>query len=102
MSLARVARLAEHMQVEAGEMYFTYILLSSSKTKTYVGHTNDLKRRLEEHNSGRSTFTNRYKPWSIIYEECHSSENQAILKEKYFKSAAGRRWIKKHLFLPEW
>lgn len=78
--------------------HIAYILISKVARKTYVGHTNDLERRLEEHNGGKSIFSKRYKPWMIIYKETFNNETDAIKKEKYLKSAAGRRWIKKNLF----
>jgi len=78
--------------------YITYILLSRIASKTYVGHTNNLKRRISEHNSGKTVFSKRYKPWTIIYTEKFLDEQSSIKREKYFKSAAGRRWMKKNLF----
>jgi len=78
--------------------YITYILLSKSKIKTYVGHTADLKRRLDQHNRGKGTFSSRYCPWEVLHKEEFAIEIDAIKREKYFKSAAGRRWTKKNLF----
>lgn len=78
--------------------YVTYILLSKTANKTYVGHTNDFVRRLEEHNKGKSIFTKRHVPWTVLYNESHHTEQDAIKREIYFKSAAGRRWMKKNLF----
>lgn len=46
-------------------MYYVYFLKSLKRGKPYIGYTNDLKRRLEEHNEGQSTYTNKYKPWRI-------------------------------------
>ena len=77
--------------------YKTYILLSLKNNKTYVGHTNDLSNRLKEHNSGESDYTKRFKPWEILYKGKFETE-ESIIREKYFKTAAGRRWIKKNLF----
>ncbi len=87
-------------RVEAGirMKYITYILKSQIAPKTYVGHTDSMDRRLSEHNNGKSIFTRRYKPWSILYTEEFTHENESIKKEEYFKSGAGRRWIKKTLF----
>ncbi|HVZ58436.1 MAG TPA: GIY-YIG nuclease family protein [Patescibacteria group bacterium] len=79
-------------------MFSTYILISREKQKTYTGHTDNLKRRLIEHNSGRSTFSKRHVPWIVLYEELFETKKESIKKERYFKSAAGRRWIKKNLF----
>ena len=74
--------------------YYVYILKSKSTNKTYVGYTNNLKRRLTEHNSGKSIYTSRFMPWEIIYEEEFDDELEARKKEKYYKSSAGRRKIK--------
>ena len=79
-------------------MYYAYVLKSINFCKTYVGYTTDLGKRLKEHNSGMSKFTRRFKPWDLIYYECFLSLTEAIKREKYFKSAAGRRWMKKNLF----
>lgn len=78
--------------------YTTYILISEIKPKTYVGHTNNLSNRLKEHNIGESLYTSRYKPWRVIYIEKFETEDKSVKREKYFKSAVGRRWIKKNLF----
>lgn len=55
-------------------------------------------RRLVEHNSGKTIFSKRFKPWSILYKENFDNLEEAVKKEKYFKSAAGRRWMRKNLF----
>ena len=74
--------------------YFVYILKSKNHNKTYVGYTNNLERRLKEHNSGKSIFTSKFVPWKIIYKEEFDQEIEARKKEKYYKSSAGRRKIK--------
>lgn len=57
--------------------------------------THNVNNRLFEHNSGKSFYTKRYLPWSVIYtEECDNVE-EARKKEKYFKSASGRKFLKK-------
>jgi len=76
------------------EKYFIYILKSLIRDITYVGCTNDLNRRLDEHNSGKSKFTSKYKPWQIIYSEETTSQKEALKLEKYYKSSAGRKKIK--------
>ena len=57
--------------------------------------TMDINRRLKEHNSGKSKFTKAFKPWKIIYSETTSNRKSARDREKYLKSAAGRKFIKK-------
>ena len=79
-------------------MYFVYILSSESAKKSYVGITNDLDRRLAEHNSGKHFYTKRHTPWKIVYTEEHTSQLDAHVREVYFKTAAGRRFMKKTIF----
>lgn len=78
-------------------MPFVYILKSLSAKKTYVGSTNDLPRRLSEHNSGKSTFTKTFLPWKLVYKEQFGDLQSARKREKYYKSASGRKVLKKLL-----
>ncbi|MFW6143858.1 MAG: GIY-YIG nuclease family protein [Patescibacteria group bacterium] len=78
-------------------MYTVYVLKSLNFPKTYTGFTNDLERRLEEHNTGKSTYTKRYAPWEVVYTEEVANRKTARKREKYFKSATGRRHLKKLL-----
>jgi putative endonuclease len=75
--------------------YYIYILRSKKDGSFYKGFTNDLSRRLHEHNSGKSQFTSSKIPWELIYWEEFNTKAEAIYREKYLKSAAGRRYIKK-------
>lgn len=74
--------------------YYVYILKSRCYNKTYIGYTNNLERRLKEHNSGKSVFTSKFVPWEIIYYEEFDNELEARNKEKYYKSTSGRRRLK--------
>ena len=78
-------------------MYFVYIIKSLNVLRYYIGSTENIDRRLSDHNSGKVNATKAYKPWELVYTEEYSSEDKAIKREKYFKSAAGRRLIKKIL-----
>ena len=79
-------------------MYFVYVLKSEVAKKSYVGITTDLDRRIKEHNSGKHFYTRRYKSWIIVYKEEFKDRNQVRKREKYFKSATGRRYLKKYVF----
>ena len=79
-------------------MYFVYILSSLVSKKSYVGITDNLKRRLAQHNAGNGYYTKRYKPWKIIYTEKLEDREKARIREEYFKSAAGRRFLRKNIF----
>jgi len=81
-------------------MAYLYILKSLKYQKLYVGSTIDLEHRLIEHNSGLSTYTKLYLPWNIIYKEEHEDIREARKREKYFKSCAGRKFIKNKINIP--
>ena len=51
------------------EKYFVYILKSLIADISYVGFTNNIERRVKEHNSGKSSFTKKFVPWELIYKE---------------------------------
>ena len=78
--------------------YYVYVLKSKTANKSYVGFTNDLERRLKEHNAGYSSHTKKYVPWAIAYIEEFGDSQSAIKREKYLKSAAGRRQVLKKIF----
>jgi len=74
-------------------MFYVYII-KSEKTKTYyVGSTNNLYKRMEEHNSGRSKYTSRGIPWELIYYESYSTRSLAMKKEKVIKSRGIKRYL---------
>jgi putative endonuclease len=77
-------------------MYYTYIIRNKTNTKRYKGHTENLATRLTQHNSGK-TKTTKGDQWYIEYYEEYEERITAIKRERYFKSAAGRRWIKNNL-----
>jgi len=66
--------------------YYLYILTNKNKTVLYVGVTNNLFRRLNEHAENKSTFTKKYNCKYLIYYEFHSSIAKAIEREKQIKS----------------
>ena len=78
-------------------MFYTYVLKSLIIRKFYTGYTDNLQDRLDHHNAGKSVYTKRYMPWEIAFSEAFQTKAEAIKREKYFKSAAGRRWLKKML-----
>ncbi len=75
-------------------MYAVYIL-KDKNNKLYKGLTNDLKRRIGEHRRGKTVTTRRMKDVKLIYKEIFSDFSEARNRELYFKTAAGRRFIKK-------
>jgi len=63
------------------------------------GHCEDLELRLKQHNSGQTVSTKPFIPWEIVYFEEFTSRLEAVKREKYFKTAAGRRFLKKKIQL---
>ncbi|MFL5742489.1 MAG: GIY-YIG nuclease family protein [Flavisolibacter sp.] len=78
-------------------MYYSYVLRSIYHDHLYKGHCNNLKKRITEHNSGMTRSIRAFIPYELVYFESFEEEAQAIAREKYFKSAAGRRYLKKVL-----
>lgn len=78
-------------------MFYVYCIESKKNDKLYFGYTNDLKRRLEEHNKGLNISTKQYKPWIVIYYEACIMESDAERREKYLKTNIGRRMFKRRL-----
>lgn len=77
--------------------YYTYVLKSESDGNFYVGWTNDLKHRLEKHNSGKVQATRNRLPLRLVYFEAGLDRNQAIKREKYLKTGFGRRFLASRL-----
>jgi putative endonuclease len=73
-------------------MYYVYVLRGPKSF--YTGSTNDLKRRMHEHDKGRSFATKSGGPWKLIYYEACVAEKDARLREKYLKSSWGKRYIR--------
>jgi putative endonuclease len=77
-------------------MYFAYILISLKDGKYYYGSTSDIEKRLSHHNSGKVKSTKYRKPFKIHYLEQFRTKKEAELKEKYFKSIEGYKWLKQN------
>ena len=75
-------------------MYYVYAIVSEKRNYIYVGLTNNLERRIEEHNSGRNKTTKAYKPFKVIYKEKFIERIEAREKEKYLKSGIGKEFLK--------
>ena len=80
-------------------MYYTYVLKSVYSDYLYKGHCSDLNTRLSQHNNGMTKSIKPYIPLELIYFEKFETVNEAIEREKYFKTAAGRRFLKARMAL---
>lgn len=79
-------------------MWYVYIIGSTiSPEKEYTGATADLKRRIADHNAGKSFHTAKYAPWILLWYGAFPDKITALAFEKYLKSHSGRAFAKKRL-----
>ena len=80
-------------------MFWVYILESEATGKRYVGHSNDLNRRMAEHNDPHhkiSKYTSKMLgPWRLVHSEQFDSRSLAMKRERWLKSGVGRDWAKR-------
>jgi putative endonuclease len=75
-------------------MYYIYVMRSQSTGRLYIGHTDNIQRRLIEHNSGMSKSTKGRGPWELIYQEEYTTRGEAMKREYFLKSGKGREILK--------
>ena len=78
-------------------MYYTYVLESLKSGRWYTGSTNDLRKRLVQHNNNESTYTKKRGPYKLIYYEACRNEKDAQTRERYLKTTMGKRYLKNRL-----
>ena len=78
-------------------MYYTYVLKSNKDMKFYSGYTRNLKLRFDQHQKGLVESTKDRRPLNIIYYEACIDKNDAIRREKYFKTYHGKMYLKNRL-----
>ncbi len=72
--------------------FYVYMLKSKTvKPITYVGYTNNLKKRINLHNLGKGAKFTRGRKWTLIYKEKYSSKKEAISREYYIKKTRSLR-----------
>ncbi len=70
---------------------FVYILKSLKNNRTYTGSTDNIEKRLSEHQNGQVVSTRNRRPLKLIYSEKFNSINEARRQEQYYKSCSGRK-----------
>lgn len=79
-------------------MYYVYVLLSVVDDNLYVGFTNNLEKRIEEHNRGKNFSTKLRVPLKLIFYEALPTLEEATEREKFYKSGRGHEVLYKILF----
>jgi predicted GIY-YIG superfamily endonuclease len=80
-------------------MYYVYLIRSiNHPDRKYIGCTEDLEKRLSNHNCGTTPHTAKYMPWKLVSYGAFPDKDKAVVFEKYLKSGSGREFAKKRLW----
>jgi len=78
-------------------MHYVYLLRSvQHPNEFYVGQSENLKGRLAAHNDGQSIYTQRHKPWNLVWYSAFQTREAALRFEKYLKSGSGKTFLRRH------
>lgn len=77
--------------------YYIYVLQSEKDNMFYTGYTNNLKERIKQHNEGKVNSTKTRIPLKLVYFEGGLNQQDATHREKYLKTAWGKRYLKARL-----
>ena len=75
-------------------MHYVYVLKSLKDGMLYTGYSSDLRTRFKNHQGKQSRNTSHRGPWKLIYYEACISKKDALIRERYLKSAWGKRYLK--------
>jgi putative endonuclease len=77
-------------------MFYIYVLRSLKNNKRYTGFSSqEPLKRLDEHNSGKNSYTRRNRPFALLHIEEFCSEEHARRRERFLKTGQGRRFLDK-------
>lgn len=79
-------------------MHYVYVLQSEKDKKLYVGVTGSIEKRLEEHNAGKNFSTKSRRPFKVLFYEALPTSEEAIERERFYKSGRGHEVLYKILF----
>jgi len=74
--------------------YTVHVLLSERDGKFHIGFTNNLYRRLYEHEHGKVTSTKGRRSFRLIYHACYQNKFDALRRERYIKATVGKRVLR--------
>jgi putative endonuclease len=73
--------------------FHVYILQSRSTGRVYIGHTENLTKRLFEHNNNRTPSIKNRGPWELVHTEEYATRSEAAQRERQIKNMKNHRWI---------
>jgi len=77
-------------------MYYIYIL-KLNNSKLYTGYSNNIKRRMQEHQEGKVTTTSKFLPIKLIHYEAYVLQSDALRRKKFLKTSDGKHFLKQQL-----
>lgn len=77
--------------------YYIYVLKSGKDRNLYVGYTENLKSRFEQHYKGQVSSTKNRRPLELIYSEACLDKHDAMHREKYLKTYLGKQFLRNRL-----
>jgi len=78
-------------------VYYVYIIESQKDRGWYIGYSSDLRRRIQEHNQHKNISTSNRGQFVLVYYEAYINKLDALGREKFLKSGAGRKFLHKQL-----
>jgi putative endonuclease len=75
--------------------YFFYIIYSNQFNRYYIGHTNNLKKRIRKHNTNHKGYTGVANDWQVVYSEVYQTKSDAYRREREVKAWKSRNQIEK-------
>ncbi len=80
-------------------MHYVYLIKSlNNPNQLYIGCTQNVDERLKEHNAGKSSHTNKYKPWKLLAYIALADKDCAFAFERYLKTSSGKSFMLRHFF----
>ena len=70
-------------------MFYVYVVRSVKDGRLYTGMTGDLRRRLGDHNRGKTSSLRGRRPLRLVYSEEYATRSEALARERYFKTPEG-------------
>ncbi len=77
-------------------MYYYVYIIQNQFGNWYIGYTANIRQRIKDHNQSKNKSTRKYN-WKLIYAELYLHKKDALGREKFLKSGAGRIFIKKQI-----
>lgn len=83
-------------------MYFVYIIQSDLDQSFYIGFSENIENRLNEHNFGNTNYTSKKRPWKLVYFERFENKSDALKREIFLKKQKNKKFYQKLIETMDW